>query len=315
MILCLTANPALDITYVVPRLRHGTTHRVTRVARAGGKGVNVARVLRQLELPAIALGGVGGPCAAEFRADLDRTGVSHDLVAVAPATRSTTAVVDESTGEVTMLTETGPQYSPVDWAGVVAAVSRRITSAEVLVVSGRFPVGVGPHACAELVQLGHGHGVPVVVDTSSGPHLLAAAKAGADLVKPNLEELRAATGFDTVTAGAEHLRRLGAPAVVVSSGAEGVEVHDRSGRTRARLRTPVRGNPTGAGDSLVAVLAAALAAGRVCWTDVLPRAVSIAGAAVAQPLAGTTDLELADRLRRDVELDTTPPPRSSRATR
>lgn len=49
MILTVTLNAALDLTYHVPALRPHATHRVTDVAeRPGGKGLNVARVLAAL---------------------------------------------------------------------------------------------------------------------------------------------------------------------------------------------------------------------------------------------------------------------------
>ena len=81
MILTVTPNVALDITYRVDRLTPGSSHRVPRVEeRAGGKGVNVARALHALGHDTIVLGFVGGATAGAVMADLARGGLAHELV-------------------------------------------------------------------------------------------------------------------------------------------------------------------------------------------------------------------------------------------
>ncbi|WP_460370917.1 PfkB family carbohydrate kinase, partial [Actinocorallia lasiicapitis] len=71
MILTVTLNPALDVTYAVPFWAAHTTNRVVEVReRAGGKGVNVARVLRALGQDVLALGLCGGPAGGLLRDEL-----------------------------------------------------------------------------------------------------------------------------------------------------------------------------------------------------------------------------------------------------
>ena len=111
---------------------------------------------------------------------------------------------------------------------------------------------------AELV----GAGIPVVVDTS-GPGLLAAARAGASALKPNHEELEAATGAGRpARGGAPAFSRSALRLVVVSLGRDGLLVVDRADvPLHARLPRALHGNPTGAGDAAVAAITAALATG------------------------------------------------------
>jgi fructose-1-phosphate kinase PfkB-like protein len=106
-----------------------------------------------------------------------------------------------------------------------------------------------------------GGGIPVVVDTS-GAGLLAAARAGAHALKPNLEELEAATGHVDPLIGARSLIALGARLVVVSLGRGGLIVVDRRHvPLHAQRRRALHGNATGAGDAAVAAITAALATG------------------------------------------------------
>jgi tagatose 6-phosphate kinase len=280
MIVTVTPNLALDVTYELPEFRPGHAHRVRAVhARAGGKGVNVARVLRSLGHDVMVVGLAGGPTGDAVRADLDASGLPHDLVPCAGETRRTVTVVAD--GEATLLGEPGPVIAPDEWA----ALEARIPDADVLVVSGSLPPGVDTDAVARLAA----RDIPVIVDTSGEPLRRAAPYAWA--VKPNAEELAAVTGTEDPVAGARMLR---ARTVVVSMGAEGLlavtgeEVH--------RVPPPrvVTGNPTGAGDAVVAALAAGAGSP---WPDLLGDAAALSAAAVLAPLAGSYDSAAYERFR------------------
>ncbi|MDF2509938.1 MAG: ribokinase, partial [Microbacterium sp.] len=108
MILTVTPNPALDLTWHVDRLVEGGTHRADAgVARAGGKGLNVARVAHAEGAEVLAVTTAGGRTGEEFAAELGASGVPHALVAVAAETRRSVAVVDESAGDTTIINERG----------------------------------------------------------------------------------------------------------------------------------------------------------------------------------------------------------------
>ncbi len=288
VIVTVTPNLALDITYTVDQLVIGTPMRVPDARqRAGGKGVNVARVLHQLGVDVQAIAMCGGNNGRTVAAEFASAGLAHRLVAIAGETRRAIAVVDRSTGEATVFNEVGPAVTAPEWAELEAAVAAALAEAEVLVVSGSLPPGAPADGHARIVKASHRAGVPVVVD-ATGQALLSAAKAGPDVVKPNKSELLEATGAADVTSGARVLLDSGARAVVVSLGADGAEAFSESGTWTARPAHPVQGNATGAGDAMVAALALGLARGWD-WQQRLCEAVALSAAAVAHPQAGSFD--------------------------
>jgi tagatose 6-phosphate kinase len=273
MIVTVTPNIALDITYEVGELQPGETHRVRAVhARAGGKGVNVARILKALGHDVLVVGLVGGANGRAVRAELDSAGIAHDLVPCAGETRRTVTVV--AGGEATLFSEPGPVVSAREWA----ALEERIPDADVLVVSGSMPPGPDADALARLAT----RPLPVIVDTSGEPLRRAAPHAWA--VKPNAAELAAVTGTDDPVAGARMLR---APAVVVSLGRDGLlAVSAATGVHRVPPPEVVSGNATGAGDAVVAALAAGVGSP---WPELLREAAALSAAAVLAPVAGSYD--------------------------
>lgn len=134
MILTVTPNTALDVTYTVDGLRPDGVHRVREVrSRAGGKGINVARVLQALGVDVRAVATAGGATGSAVAADLGAAGLPAELVPIAGETRRTTTVLGDD-GSVTLLNEPGPALSGGEWALLADAVRRH--APEVLVCSG-----------------------------------------------------------------------------------------------------------------------------------------------------------------------------------
>ncbi|WP_092528434.1 1-phosphofructokinase family hexose kinase [Amycolatopsis arida] len=287
MILTVTPNTALDVTYTVHRLVPGEVHRVREARhRAGGKGVNVARVLHTLGVPTRAIGTAGGADGAAVATELRRAGIPHELVPVAGPTRRTVTLVSAVDNQATLVNEPGAELAAAEWDRLLAAVRSHVDDAAVLVCSGSLPPGAPVDGYAVLLALAPR--IPTVLDTA-GPALLAALPARPTVVKPNVDELRAATGVTDPPAAARALRRAGAGAVVVSRGAAGLLAVTGEGTWSVRPSAPLAGNATGAGDAAVAGIAMELAAG-ARWPDVLRRAAATSAAAVLGPLAGDLDL-------------------------
>jgi tagatose 6-phosphate kinase len=289
MILTVTPNVALDITYRVDLLTPGSSHRVRGVReRAGGGGINVARVLHGLGHDTMILGFVGSATAAALTTDLAQSELAHELIPVEGPTRRSVAVVDSSNGAATLFNEPGPPVPAATWDDLEARLAARLPEATALVVSGSLPPDASDDACARLVRLAVAHRVTVLVDTV-GENLLRAAAAGADIVKANAGELLDTTGRSDVAAAATALRRRGANAVVASLGEAGMTAWTPGGCWRAALPAPVVGNPTGAGDAATAALIGGAAAGAP-WPERLRAAVALSAAAVLQPTAGSFDM-------------------------
>ncbi|MFI1165933.1 1-phosphofructokinase family hexose kinase [Streptomyces sp. NPDC020801] len=289
MILTVTLNTALDITYRVPALRPHASHRVSEVTeRPGGKGVNVARVLAALGHEVTVTGFVGGTTGREVRDGLAQVrGVTDALVTVAGATRRTLAVVDERTGDTTQLNEPGPVVSPAEWSAFQDVYEDLLGSVSAVALCGSLPPGLPVGVYAGLVRTARAAGVPVLLDTS-GEALRRGVAARPDIVKPNAEELAELTGSHEPLRATRDARRRGARAVVASLGADGLLAHTPEGTWRAAPPARVRGNPTGAGDSAVAGLLSGLVE-HLPWPARLARAVALSTATVLSPVAGEFD--------------------------
>ncbi len=304
-LITVTPNPAVDVTYHLPHLVTGQMNRVVSVARRpGGKGVNVASVLAQLGHRPVVSGFLGGASGEWLTSTLTGAGIAQRWAAIDGETRSTTTLVDEVS--TTLLNEPGPQVGDDDWTRLETLVCGAVGAGDTVVLSGSCPPGTRPEHVRRFIEAVRSRGAAALVDTS-GPLLLTAAEAGADLLKPNREELLEATGAHDVLEGARTLLDLGAGTVAVSLGSEGLIVVTREpGTFRAWQAAPVEvvnGNATGAGDAAVAALALGLRdiAGGAAPRDALPaaltEAVALSAAAVLAPVAGVVDLSAFERFR------------------
>ncbi|MFD3310020.1 1-phosphofructokinase family hexose kinase [Streptomyces sp. NPDC058694] len=303
MILTVTLNTALDITYRVRGLRPHTSHRVTEVIeRPGGKGLNVARVLAALGHEVTVTGFVGGATGRAVQEQLTHTpGVVDALVPVAGATRRTIAVADTATGDTTQLNEPGPSITPAEWSAFQEAYERLLRSASAVALCGSLPPGVPVGAYAQLVRTARALAVPVLLDTSGEP-LRRGIAARPDIVKPNADELAELTGSHDPSQATRDALRRGAHSVVASLGAEGLLARTPDGDWRAAPPRAVRGNPTGAGDSVVAGLLSGLVE-RLPWPERLSRAVALSAATVLAPVAGEFDRSAYEELVNHVTVD------------
>ncbi|MER8031142.1 1-phosphofructokinase family hexose kinase [Streptomyces bauhiniae] len=289
MILTVTLNTALDITYRVPSLRPHAEHRVSEVVeRPGGKGVNVARVLAALGYPVTVTGFAGGPTGQVVRERLaGAAGITDALVPCAGATRRTVAVVDQRTGDTTQLNEPGPHIGPAEWAAFLRAYDSLLGDARAVALCGSLPPGVPVGAYAGLIRVARTAGVPVLLDTGGEP-LRRGIAARPDIVKPNASELAELTGSHEPARATRDARRRGAQAVVASLGPDGLLAATPEGHWRAAPPARLRGNPTGAGDAAVAGLLSGLVDG-LPWPARLTRATALSAAAVLAPTAGEFD--------------------------
>lgn len=294
MIVCVALNPALDITYDLDEpVVNGATNRARAIhVRPGGKALNVAAVLGELDIPARVIAPLGGSVGATVRALADQHGFVAAWVPIVGTTRRTIVTWDPTSDEATTLSEPGPVISADEWASLRETV-RTAMPADAMVIAGSVASGLPSPAVADLVRVGRSAGTPVFVDTSA-PVLRECVEAGADVIKPNRDELTAAVGraispgLDALAAAARELVGPDDPTVVVaSSGPEGLLAVDGTGR-RWSARSPVvtGGNPTGAGDAALAAIVAERIRGRA-WDDTLRIAAAMGAMACTQAYAGT----------------------------
>ncbi|MFG2371119.1 1-phosphofructokinase family hexose kinase [Streptomyces sp. NPDC048504] len=289
MILTVTLNTALDITYRIRELRPHASHRVSEVTeRPGGKGLNVARVLAALGHEVTVTGFTGGATGRIVQDQLAGTpGVLDALVPVSGATRRTIAVVDELTGDTTQLNEPGPTVTSAEWTAFQDAYEALLGGVSAVALCGSLPPGLPVGAYAGLIRTARTAGVPVLLDTSGEP-LRRGVAARPDIVKPNTDELAELTGSHDPLRATQDARRRGARTVVASLGTKGLLAATPEGTWHATPPARVHGNPTGAGDSAVAGLLSGWVE-RLPWPDRLARAVALSAATVLAPAAGEFD--------------------------
>jgi 1-phosphofructokinase family hexose kinase len=302
-LLCVTLNAALDVTYVVDGVRWHSSNRVVSTRqRGGGKGVNVARVLYLLGQETLITGFVAGGTGRLIMADVMASQLPAEFLVIEGESRQTLAVVDTVEGDATGFSEPGPHVAEEDWTRFLTCYDRLLRRGVAgVVLSGSLPPGLPEDAYALLVSAAHTVGVPVALD-ADGLALRLGAAAGADVLKPNLDELRAATGRTDPLTGARDLLQSGAQAVVVSAGSDGLIAVTNRGRWAAKPPERVRGNPTGAGDACVAALARNFVSERE-WPLVLADAVALSAAAVLCTSAGDVDVDLYQRFRGSVVVE------------
>lgn len=314
MILTVTPNPALDVTYTLAGLVPGSTHSVANVReRAGGKGLNVASVLAGFGSPVVASGPLGGAGAQAFAEEVRTWGVSPAFVDSPAPTRRSIAVV--ARGEATVLNELGVEQPATVWDGLVDTVCAHLGEGDVLAVSGSLPPSAPEDLVRRLVVAANAAHASSVLDVR-GAALRAALDARPTIVTPNAGEAAETTGLDDPVLAGESLVELGAHSAVISCGAEGlVLVAPVLPHLTARLPEPLHGNATGAGDAKTAALCARLdgqpAASvavndRAWWEQTLRVAVAWSAAAVLQPVAGIVDPADVTRLLPTVDLEELP---------
>jgi 1-phosphofructokinase family hexose kinase len=196
MIITVTLNAAIDKTLAVPNFRLGRRHRaVEQTAMAGGKGVNVARALRALGQPVIATGVAGGPTGTRIVEHLTEEGILNDFVRIREESRTSTAVVDPTSGEQTEINEHGPHVSDQELDLFVDKLLYLAKGAAVCVFAGSLPRGVDSGLYGRLIDEMRRLGVTTVID-SEGEPLRTATRRGPDVVSPNELEAEGLVGHE-----------------------------------------------------------------------------------------------------------------------
>jgi len=315
-VLVIGLNQTIDRTVQLNSLAPGEVLRATGVAvTPGGKAVNVCRAASTLGVPARLVGPFPGELG---RFATDMLAAEHlDVAAVRVdgEIRGTTVVLERS-GRATVINEPGPPLDAGGWRRVLEAVSAELQSGTVVAISGSSPPGAPADAHRQLIELVHASGGYVAVDVA-GDSLLAAARASADLLSPNLAEAETAlagatvgNGYRPVETGGDDSRTAvaaraesaaaalvdaGARAAIVSAGRHGAAYHERDGARFVDAPTVDFVNPIGAGDALLGATLAAIEQGRPL-PEAVHAGVAFAAASVAHPVAGYADPALVARL-------------------
>ncbi|MGO8736870.1 MAG: 1-phosphofructokinase [Terriglobia bacterium] len=306
MIVTVTLNPAIDKSVTAPRFEVGKTNRgEVRQPDAGGKGINVAKAVKQLGAEVCALGFVAGSNGRFILEALAAGGVPADFINVPGETRVNLKILDPVNGTETELNEPGFQVFPEHLQAIKQKIRDYGPRCEVMVFSGSLPPGAPPQIFAELMTIAKGLGAKCMLDTA-GPALRYGLEAKPLLLKPNRAEVegllqKRLTTRSELAEAARKLLGMGAEEAVISLGADGAVAATEHDLLSARPPAVVSRSSVGAGDAMVAALAYG-EVNHLSFRDSFCLAIAASAAAVTMEGSKVADLGLIHSLLPQVEM-------------
>jgi len=309
VIVTVTLNAAIDRTLTVPNFQLGHRHRASQgLTLAGGKGINVARALKRLDVPVVATGLAGGRTGTRIVEELTSEAILNDFVRIADESRTSSAVVDPTAGTYTEINEWGPHVEPDELAMLLEKISYLARGADMVVFAGTLPRGVEDSFYAEAIRDLNRRNVPAVLD-SEGPPLRLGVEAEAFLVTPNQREAEGLVGQEfgdeeDYTMALDRIADMGARNVLITSDTRSFGLF-RADRKRTSFRAdapnvePV--SAVGSGDVLLAAFLAARLAEKPL-EEALRAAVAAGAASTLEVGAGRFEPREASKLQSSVDV-------------
>jgi len=306
LIVTVTMNAALDRTLTVPNFQRGQRHRASdKLTLAGGKGIVVARALKRMGVPVVATGLAGGRNGRRILEELMAESILHDFVRIEDESRTSTAVIDPTSGAYTEIIEWGPLVHPEELAILREKIDYLSRGAEMVVFAGSLPRGVDDAIYAELIRDLNRRGVASVLDTE-GEWLRLGLEADPEFAAPNQGEAEALVGQELsdeedFVLALDTIGELGARNVLITHElgcfAQLRREKERGPAERFRVVAPVVEpvSPVGAGSVLLAAFIAARLE-KVPPEEALRRAVAAGAASTLEIGAGCFDARQAGRL-------------------
>lgn len=254
MIYSVTINPAIDYVIGLPKLELGLVNRLqSAIKLPGGKGINVSRILKELNIPTTAWGFTGGFTGTFINQSLDALGLGCDFTPIAGDTRINVKLKAE---DETELNAPGPQISEAEIAAFRAKFNK-LQDGDVVVMAGSIPAGLPESFYRDLIPLIHARGAEFVIDTT-GQALLDTLPLQPLVVKPNHHELAELFGdaeygdFAATAAAGRKLLDLGAKHVLISMAGAGALLVTKDKAWHGTVPKGNVKNSVGAGDSMLA---------------------------------------------------------------
>ena len=306
MILTITLNPSIDRRYTLNKFEKGQIFRAENVQyTAGGKGLNVTRVIKDLNEEVMATGFLGGFSGGFILKELDKLQVNHNFIPIKGETRSCLAIISEEASQTEIL-ESGPSLSQDEEEAFLEFYKNIIEDFEIIVASGSLPKGISPDIYGELIKISKTLGKKFVLDTS-GKALEYGIEEGPFLVKPNEEELekfmgRPVNSEEDIIEGANYILNKGVEIVVVSLGKAGSMVFHNDKIYRVKAPEIKVANPVGSGDAMIGGFAVSLAK-EYDFGYMLKLATACGTANALEDETGKVNLDNVARLMEEINID------------
>ena len=307
MILCITPNPAIDRTLVLPSVMLGNVHRAQNViVAAGGKGLNVARAIRTLGGEPLCMGFAGG-YNGQLLSELARTeGLTSSWTWLKSETRTCTILVSTN-GDATVINEPGMPVTSADWKRLQQDIHNHLPPGSLVCISGSLPPASAPADLQGLLDMLVEAGKQVWIDTSGGA--LHSALVRPDLsIKVNANEIGEVLGVEIrdVASARRALDRLSGyelRSVVITLGSDGALLATRFGHWLATGPRVQVVSTVGSGDAFLGGLVSALDAGKPAH-EALGDAVAAGTANTQSAGGGHFNLREFRQIREMVQIET-----------
>jgi 1-phosphofructokinase len=252
MIYTCTITPSIDYTTYLSDFHTGTLNRSNEVFYyPGGKGINVSRVLKRLDVDSVALGFAGGFTGNYIEQFLLKEGIDTDFIQTDDITRINVKIKAQ---EETELNGPGPVINAQQQSALMNKI-KTLKTGDWFVLAGSLPDSIPLSFFMEIASICNEQDVHFVLDTS-GPALKDLVHTEPFLIKPNEHELGEL--FDTIIVNkqqashyAKRLVNQGVQHVIVSMGEEGALLVTKDLLISAKAPKGKVVNTVGSGDSLI----------------------------------------------------------------
>lgn len=257
MVTTITLNPAIDTTWTMDRFDLSNINRIKESTQdAGGKGINISRILHTLGVDTVCAGFTAGSNGTKLERLLDGEGVPYDFTHVSGQTRENVTISVREGSKTIKINDKGSAVTPEDMARLLETVKKHAMKSQVIALSGSFPPGVSEADVIKLMEEVRSPGVQIVCDSESLslPALLRLRPA---IIKPNKPELEKLIGKeiadqdDLVAAGLRMVEQ-GFGKIIVSLGESGLVGFDGARVYQVSVPKIAVRSTVGAGDAVVA---------------------------------------------------------------
>jgi 6-phosphofructokinase 2 len=266
MISTVTLNPSLDKTVTVEELVVDEANRWTSLRRdAGGKGINVSRVIHELGGETIAYGFIGGFDGETLKHLLRQQGVPFDLTSIKREIRSNFIITDLKTCRQTRIDAPGPHISRDELRKLIDKITRIKIKPDFLVFAGSVPPGVPADIYRQLIEKAKESGIKTVLD-SDNTWLKEGIKAKPNVIKPNVHEAEELLELKlrderAIIEAVKTLVSKGIDVATISRGKDGLIVATKEKVLKVTSPQVEVRSTVGAGDSAIAGLVLKLSQG------------------------------------------------------
>ncbi|MGT2948236.1 1-phosphofructokinase [Streptococcus devriesei] len=307
MITTVTLNASIDKAYYLDKpLIPGSVMRVKKtINTAGGKGLNVAKIIKLCGNSVTATGLIGGFNGHYLEDLLQKAHIPFEFTEIAGETRSCINILESAYGSTEFLEE-GCEVLESEMVDFMMTYRRLLSKSDVVVISGSIPKGADDAIYAVLIELAKKSHKKVILD-SSGSSFKKGLMAKPTLVKPNKDELEAffnvkLSSFEEIVKYAKKLAAIGIDYVAVSLGSDGALLIHQGIVYRAAAPQIDPVNTVGCGDAMVGAFAVGLEKNKTP-KDCLRYAVAAGTANALSPSTGDFKQEDLDWIYQEVQVE------------